>query len=471
MDKHYRNAFDMLHMTEEKKQQVFADICAKCEKRKPRRFPKIAVAVCILVLAVPTVGFAGEKISAYLMSLKKDHMHAVFQISDSEDEDAVQQSMMQEYVKLKVTGLTGYTREQDAGLDEMKVIHFRSEEHPDTQGLYIEILQIDCDTDQFYERDVVDAQEMVWNGHKAVYMRQNHLAGSQYRAGTEGKEVAVFYEAYGYALLIQGVGMEAMDDQTFLTLTQKFTLAPATEATADVVQSMSEYIAQTKRTERIDAAENEDLRSFPTDKMCDVGDTQIYNGISYRIDAIEVRDHLRDLDQNGYQDEVSENLKEGIGVDENLNLRSYERETIAFGNGYDQPLRYVENTENVTPKLVLVTMTIQNISYEDEEDMLPVANPLTYIKKTADDTEFDWREFERGDRNLYYRDNMPLWVSDSEGGSWYYCKKMKKGDSVTLQLGYLVDDDLLDEMVMELNFGDGLHDGAWNFIDMRSAAE
>lgn len=471
MDKHYRNAFDMLHMSEEKKQQVFGDICAKCEKRKPRRFPKIAVAACILALAVPTVGFAGDKISAYLMSLKKDQMHAVFQISDSEDEDVAQQSMAQEYVKLKVTDLTGYTREQDAGLDEMKVIHFCSEEHPDTQGLYIEILQIDGDTDQFYERDVVDAQEMVWNGHKAVYMRQNHLAGSQYPAGTEGKEVAVFYEAYGYALLIQGVGMEEMDDRTFLTLAQKFILEPATEATADVVQSMSEYIAQMKRTERIDAAENENLRSFPTDKMCDVGDTQIYNGISYRIDAIEVRDNLRDLDQNGYQDEVSENLESGIGVDENLNLQSYERETIAFGNGYDQPLTYVQKTEHVMPKLVLVTMTIRNISYEDEEDMLPVANPLAYIRKTADDTEFDWREFERGDRNLYYRDNMPLWVSDSESGSWYYCKKMKVGDSVTLQLGYLVDEDMLDEMVMELNFGDGLHDGAWNFIDMRSVAE
>ena len=44
---------------------------------------------------------------------------------------------------------------------------------------------------------------------------------------------------------------------------------------------------------------------------------------------------------------------------------------------------------------------------------------------------------------------MPIWISDSEGGSWFYAKKMKKGDSVTLQLGYLVDEDMLDEMVME----------------------
>lgn len=71
--------------------------------------------------------------------------------------------------------------------------------------------------------------------------------------------------------------------------------------------------------------------SFPTDKMCDDGDTQIYNGISYRIDAVEVRDNLRNLDQHGYQDEVSEKLKKGIGVDEKLNLQSYERETITFG--------------------------------------------------------------------------------------------------------------------------------------------
>lgn len=85
----------------------------------------------------------------------------------------------------------------------MKVIHFRSEEYPDTQGLYIEILQIDCDTDQFYERNVMNTQEMVWNGQKAVYMRQSNLAESQYSAGAEGKEVAVFYENYGYALLLR----------------------------------------------------------------------------------------------------------------------------------------------------------------------------------------------------------------------------------------------------------------------------
>ena len=33
-------------------------------------------------------------------------------------------------------------------------------------------------------------------------------------------------------------------------------------------------------------------------------DTQIYNGITYRIDAVEVRNNLRNLDQNGYQDDV-----------------------------------------------------------------------------------------------------------------------------------------------------------------------
>ena len=42
MDKRCRNAFDTLCMSEEKKEQVFEDICEKCEKRKTHRFPKIA---------------------------------------------------------------------------------------------------------------------------------------------------------------------------------------------------------------------------------------------------------------------------------------------------------------------------------------------------------------------------------------------------------------------------------------------
>ena len=469
MDKRWKHAFDAVHLSQEKKQQVFDDICNKYEKKKRYRMPKVAVAACVLAVAIPTVGFAGEKIASYMVSVKKDQMHTVFEISDSQNEET--KSMAQEYVKLNITDLTGYTRDTDAGFDEMKVIHFRSEENPNTEGLYVEILQIDCDTDQFYEKNIADTQELELNGQKAVYMKQNHLVGSQYDAGTEGKEAIVFYEDYGYALLIQGVGMETMSDQNFLSLAQKITLLPATEETSDVVRSMSEYIAETNRAEVNNSIETEDLRIFPTDKMCDIGGTQNYWGISYHIDKIEVCDNLNGLNQNGYQTDVLEKLKSGIGVDESGNLQPYERETVAFGDGYENSEQYVAQTETVTPRLVLVTMTIKNISYEDDNDMLPIANQLTYVKESNSHLEFDWREFERGDRNVYYRDNMPIWISDGEGGSWFYAKKMKKGDSVTLQLGYLVDEDMLDEMVMEFNFGDGLHDGVWNFIDMRSAAE
>ena len=471
MDKRWKNAFNVVHLSEEKKQQVFDDICNKYEKKKKYRMPKVAVAACVLAVAIPTVGFAGEKIASYMVSVKRDQMHTVFEISDSQNEENKTKSMAQKYVKLNVNDLTGYTRDMDEGLDKTKVICFRSEENPNTEGFYVEILQIDCNTDQFYEKNVADAQELELNGKKAVYIKQNHLVRSQYEAGAEVKEVIVFYEDYGYALLIQGVGMEAMSDKNFLTVAQKITLLPATEKTADAVRSMSEYIAETNRAEENSAIENEDLRIFPTDKMCDLGGTQNYWGISYQIDKIEVRDNLNGLDQNGYQTDVLEKLKSGIGVDENWNFQPYERETVAFGDGYENSEQYVVQTETVTPKLVLVTMTIKNISYEDDDDMLPIANPLSYIKESGNHTEFDWREFERGDRNVYYRDNMPIWISDGEGGSWFYAKKMKKGDSVTLQLGYLVDNDMLDEMVMEFNFGDGLHDGVWSFIDMRSATK
>ncbi len=469
MDKRWKHAFGAVHLSEEKKQQMFDDICNKYEKKKKYRMPKVAVAACVLAVAIPTVGFAGEKIASYMVSVKKDQMHTVFEISDSQNE--VNKNMSQEYVKLNVTDLTGYTRDTDARLDEMKVVHFRSEENPNTEGLYVEILQIDCDTDQFYEKNIADAQELELNRKKAVYIKQNHLVGSQYEAGIEGKEVIVFYEDYGYALLIQGIGMETMSDENFLSLAQKITLLPATEENSDAVRSMSEYIAETNRAEVNNSIETEDLRIFPTDKMCDLGGRQNYWGISYQIDKIEVRDNLNGLDQNGYQTDVLEKLKSGIGIDEKWNLQPYDRETVAFGDGYENSEQYVAQTETVTPKLVRVTMTIKNISYEDDDDMLPIANPLTYIKESGNHTEFDWREFERGDRNIYYRDNMPIWISDSEGGSWFYAKKMKKGDSVTFQLGYLVDEDLLNEMVMEFNFGDGRSDGVWNFIDMRSAAE
>lgn len=61
---------------------------------------------------------------------------------------------------------------------------------------------------------------------------------------------------------------------------------------------------------------------------------------------------------------------------------------------------------------------------------------------------------------------MPIWFPDSECGSWYYCKKMKKGDCATIQFGYLVDEDLLDEMVMEAELWRWLQDGAWELHEL-----
>lgn len=400
---------------------------------------------------------------SYFVSMKKDQLHTVFHISQNQEAEYA----TLKYVQLNTENLQGYVRERD--LEDMKIIKFRSEEQPATDVLYIEILQMDSDTDEFYEKNIDDAEEFESNGHKAVLMKSNQLAGSQYTVGKQGKTALVFYEDYGYALLVQGIGMPNSSDQSFFKLVQKITLLPATKDTADVVRPIDEYMAEIKAQEKNVYAEQESSDIFPEDKMCDLNGTQIYWGISYHIDQIEVRDHLRGLDQSRYQDDALDNISRRIGVDENLNLIPYRRETVHFGDGYETPEQYVQQSETVTPKLVLVTMTIKNISSENDHDMLQVASPLAYIHNTDGQTTFDQREFERGEMGVYYRDCMPVWISDSEDGSWFYFKKLQIGESATIQLGYLVDEDMLDEMVMEFNFGDGLHDGVWNFIDMRSA--
>ena len=40
-------------------------------------------------------------------------------------------------------------------------------------------------------------------------------------------------------------------------------------------------------------------------------------------------------------EEVLEKLNDGIGIDENWNLQPYERETVTFGDGYENAEQYV----------------------------------------------------------------------------------------------------------------------------------
>lgn len=455
MDDQIKNVIGRIKMPEEKRQQTFDKIYEKCNKKRTYPIPKAAVAACVVIITIPTVAFAAEKLSSYLVQMKEDHMHTLFNISENESE------AQETHVKLETTDLEGYTRQ-----NILHMISFRSVENRNSQVLYVRILKTDGDTADFFEKNVTDSREIEINGRKAVYMEISGVAGSQYEENGTGKEIAVFYEDYGYVLLIEEHGNEEMEESEFLKLAEKFTLVPTQHQAESTITTVSEYMNEIENYIQNMPDDSEQIQ-FPEEKMCGIDGTLEYWGISYHIDNIEVRDNLRGLDAEKGNLNFKELLNNGVGVDENLNFMPYERETIGFGDGYESPERYVKETDTVTPKFVLVTITIKNISWEDENDLVQVGNPLSFIQKQGDDLAFDTREFERGDMEGYYLDYCPVWISDSEEGADSLLKKLPVGESVTLQLGYFVDEDMLDEMVMKFDFGGGLNDGSWSFIDMR----
>ena len=54
------------------------------------------------------------------------------------------------------------------------------------------------------------------------------------------------------------------------------------------------------------------------------------------------------VDRQLFGEEVLEKLNDGIGIDENWNLQSYERETVTFGDGYENAEQYVAQTETAS---------------------------------------------------------------------------------------------------------------------------
>lgn len=455
MDKQIKRILDTIEMPQDKKEQTFAEICKKYQNMRKYRIPRAAVAACAVFIAVPTAAIAAEKISSYLVQTQKDNMHTLFNITEKQSET------QEKYVKLQTIDLEGYTRS-----DILHTICFDSTENKNMQGFYVQILKMDGDTEDFYEKNVLSSRETEVNGRKAVYMEKNGISQSQEEENKARKEIAVFYEDYGYVLLIREYGGKGMEEDEFLSIAEKMVLVPVQQPEESAIITVSEYMDEVENDTR-NMLDYGTSIEFPEDKMCDINGTQIYQGISYHIDRVEVRDNVSDLDIEKGNLNYQELLKKGIGVDEDYNLLPYERETIGFGDGYKTPELYVAETKTVTPKLVLVTMTITNISWEDENDLVQIGNPLSFVIKQGETNYFDTREFERGDMESYYCDSYPVWISDSERGTDHLLKRLPVGESTTVQLGYFVDEDMLDEMVMEFDFGGGLNDGNWSFIDMR----
>ena len=183
--------------------------------------------------------------------------------------------------------------------------------------------------------------------------------------------------------------------------------------------------------------------------------------ISVCVDAVQVEDNLHLLGQNN----VPEEWTDAVGTDGNLvnNTLSY----IKSGNGIDSVDEIVK-TESVKQKLVYATVTYTNKSDEEINHMLYIGTLLLMDHEDGSYQIYDPTEQSGDDYDRVIWDGVARTaemtynsISEDYGNGGNYISSLKPGESIQVNMAWIVNENDLNNMYLNLN-GDG---AAYEFSD------
>ena len=194
--------------------------------------------------------------------------------------------------------------------------------------------------------------------------------------------------------------------------------------------------------------------SYYTEVIMDDGNYIENDKISVCVDAVQVGDNLQLLGQNN----VPEEWTDAVGTDGNLvnNTLSY----IKSGNGIDSVDEIVK-TESVKQKLVYATVTYTNKSDEEINHMLYIGTLLLMDHEDGSYQIYDPTEQSGDDYDRVIWDGVARTaemtynsISEDYGDGGNYISSLKPGESIQVNMAWIVNENDLNNMYLNLN-GDG----------------
>lgn len=132
-------------------------------------------------------------------------------------------------------------------------------------------------------------------------------------------------------------------------------------------------------------------------------------------------------------------------------LKTYEREQIQYGNGITAPERSVIETKTVHPKLVYVTLAVKNSASVLKSGKFPVPSLQLVTKKGKQIFRKTYEDYGRPNYiSKSFTDGMPCYLEEKLTGKSEWFVEGSKG-TIQLHFAYLVDEDELDGMALNLN--------------------
>lgn len=337
-------------------------------------------------------------------------------------------------VKLTPTYLPdGSIAASDRGPDKYYV---PSDTESSSHGTVFSLYKMDTDDFTFSHSYMTSREEFNANGNDAVLMTFDS-------SGVFDKDAYVVFQDSGYIVEIN-MG-NAITNEEAKKIASGVTLTPATDSDATFAGSLSEL--KTELAE--DAAAPKALQTT----WLKVNDTWTDETCGYQmtVKKVEAFDNIRSLNADFFTDN-GKNLPDG-SINDNGDLISYNRAIIQVGNGTDS-LNTQTGTAQIHRKLLYVTLEITNPSDNPFSDTESCVNYDLTIPSENPDGYYNNALFD----NPTYKDviNYPIYfdasVCSDNSDHHYFFTSLEKGQTITCHLGYIVDEDLLDQLCLNTSF-------------------
>ncbi|MDD3219420.1 MAG: hypothetical protein PHC41_13590 [Lachnospiraceae bacterium] len=414
---------------------------------------RVAAAVVFCTLATATITFAGTKL--YHMFSEKQGTYSIV-TGIKTDDNAVEINLPEKIHDIDITA--GYIPEGMKWIDET---HLEYPEHNRMGGFSFVSSLLDNDNldKVIQDKSVVESEERTFGKYEGVYLKYHDLAAE----GFFNQRIYLLCPDV-YRVITVYIGEDISKEDAFKVVESLAITENDTMLETAGLHTWSEIVSQGEVSgEEVPASiaddklpihqlgESIDILAFGEDSE---GRYMEDNKISVCLNTVQIADDLQLLDQN----HVPEEWKNAVGADGKLvdNTLSY----IKSGDGIES-VDVIVKTESIKQKLVYATVTYTNNSEKEINHMLYLGALMQlshedgryqiYDQTEQSGTDYD---FVTGDGAAHTGEMTYYSVSEDYGNGENYISSLKAGESIQVNMAWIVNEQDLDNMYLNLS-GDG----------------
>ena len=452
---------DFIHdmIQEEVEKQVNSSNITPMQRKSKfnRSISRVAAAAAVCIIATSTVVYAGTKL--YHMYLEKQGNYGTLTTIKS-DENSEDVKLPEEIHEISVT--SNYIPE---GM-EWTVGRYKLgyKDAFDKAGITIDTVLMDKKSldKSLLDRNVIESENHVFGSYDGIYLKYNTINGEN---SFDQRIYLLCPEEYRVLRLYIGNTISKEEAYKFaenLVITEEDEMIK----TADMT-TWSDNIDSTVYTDKIALVTNGQLpvrqigEAFNLDSYAEDnnGNDIITDKVTACVDKIQIADDLQLLDS----DKIPKAWK--TAVDENGKLVQNHLSYMKKGDGVDN-LDSVVREENMDQKLLFLTVTYTNTSEEELNHMLYLGTLIALSKQDDGTYTVYMPGTEAGEDYDYYTSDgvaktaemTYCSVQDDYGKGKNYIPSIKPGESVQVNMAWIVNEKDIKNLYLNLNGTGGCYE-------------